>query len=217
MDPYLEDPDIWSGFHTPLFVELMQQLNEILPTGYQAKVGMSQGAVHGVSERWHEGNRYVKVLDRARNRVVTVIEVLSPSNKTTGQDREAYLMKRNEYLGAGVNVVELDLLRGGQRMPWGESQPPDASYYIMVSRNWEFPRAGVWPLSLRDTLPFIPIPLAENVAELVLPLQECFDAAYRKGRHADEIDYTQLPNPPLSEVDAPWARKRIEEWMQCDA
>lgn len=100
-------------------------------------------------------------------------------------------------------------------MPWVETQPPNASYYIMVSRNWEFPRAGVWPLSLRDVLPSIPIPLAEDVAEPILRLQDCFDAAYRKGRHADEIDYTQPPKPPLPEADARWARQRIEEWTQC--
>src|SRR5205823_14314623 len=59
---------------------------------------------------------FIRIHDAHDRRVVTVIEVLSPSNKRGGPDRTAYLAKRNEYLGGKLNLVEIDLLRGGQRM-----------------------------------------------------------------------------------------------------
>lgn len=164
-----------------------------------------------------EGNRYIKVIDRARDRVVTVLELLSPSNKARGPDRDAYLMKRNEYLAAGLNVIELDLLRSGQRLPWGDKPPREADYYATVCRKWEFPRAGVWPIFLRDPLPQIPIPLEPEIEEPILALQRCFDEAYRKGRFRNEIDYGQAAAPALREQDAVWARQRVEEWKRLNS
>ena len=49
-----------------------------------------------------EGQRYVKIIDLRSHRVISVIEVLSPANKQAGEDRENYLVKRNEYLGSRV-------------------------------------------------------------------------------------------------------------------
>ena len=51
-------------------------------------------------------------------RLVTSIEILSPSNKrprTPGYD--LYLRKRQSLLLGDANLVEIDLLRGGSRMP----------------------------------------------------------------------------------------------------
>src|SRR6476619_3458534 len=63
--------------------------------------------------RRRRSRRYLRISEPRSNRVVTVIELLSPSNKATGTDREAYLAKREEYLATGTNLVEIDLLRGG--------------------------------------------------------------------------------------------------------
>jgi len=153
----------------------------------------------------HEGNRYLKIIDRKRQRVVTVIEILSPCNKYAGIDRDAYLLKRSEYLATGVNLIEMDFLRGGPRLPWGEQPPPPATYYIMISRRWEFPHAGVWPISEREPLPSIPIPLEQTVAEPLVDMQACFTKVYAGGRYENEIDYTQPPSPALTEPDASWA------------
>ena len=153
-----------------------------------------------------EGQRYVKIIDLRAHRVVTVIEVLSPTNKAAGEDRENYLVKRSEYLGSRINLVEIDLLRSGERMPWGDPSPPAANYYVLISRVEEFPTAGVWPISIRESLPEIPIPLNPPDAEAQLFLQKCFNRAYDEGRYHLEIDYSQPPSPPLAEPDAAWAR-----------
>src|SRR5207245_3330595 len=130
-----------------------------------------------------EGTRYLKILDVKKHRVVSVLEILSPANKNAGIDRDAYLMKRNEYFATGVNVNEIDLLRSGPRMPWGEKPPPRGDYYVMVCRASEFPKAGIWSLSVREVLPTIPIPLDQGIAEPQLSLKECFDNAFQDSRH----------------------------------
>src|SRR5205085_10931213 len=67
-----------------------------------------------------EGNKYLKILDAKSRRLITVVELLSPANKRPGPDRDDYLTKRIDYLTAGVNLVEIDLLRAGERLPIGE-------------------------------------------------------------------------------------------------
>ena len=47
-------------------------------------------------------------------RLVTVLEVLSPSNKKAGDAQEQYLRKQLEFLQAGITLVEIDLLREGE-------------------------------------------------------------------------------------------------------
>ena len=59
---------------------------------------------------------FVAVLDRqSGERVVTVIEVLSPTNKYAGPGRASYLAKQEELLRGPVHLVEIDLLRGAAR------------------------------------------------------------------------------------------------------
>lgn len=51
------------------------------------------------------------------NRRVAALELLSPSNKGIGNrlDRHKHLRKREEYLDAGVNLLEIDALTQGER------------------------------------------------------------------------------------------------------
>jgi hypothetical protein len=156
-----------------------------------------------------KGSPYVKILDQRMRRLVTVLELLSPANKTPGKDREAFLLKHHEYLGAQVNLVKIDLLRQGERLPWGLPPGSRADYYVMVSRAAERPRARVWPFSVRDAMPTIPIPLTPPDADLELALGECLQAVYDDAGYARELDYSQPPRPPLDEPDASWARQLL--------
>jgi hypothetical protein len=156
-----------------------------------------------------EGTRYMRIIDQRNRRVVTVIELLSPSNKDPGQDRDDYLGKRNEYLATGTNLVEIDLLRGGARLPLGEPHPGPADYYVLVSRAADFPKAGVWAFSVRDPFPEIPVPLNPEDESVKLDLKGCLDRAYDEGRYHLEVDYTRPPLPPLRGPDADWARQLL--------
>ena len=156
-----------------------------------------------------KGKPFIKIIDARGRRVVTVIELLSPANKSAGKDRDAYLAKRQEYFRAGTNLVEIDLLRGGERPPVVGVAPAD--YYVLVSRAWEYPRVGVWPLSVRDPLPPVPVPLDPEVAPVRLELRPALDRAFAEARLGEELAYDQPVVPALNESDTAWARARIAE------
>lgn len=156
-----------------------------------------------------EGDRYIRIIDRQGRRVITVIELLSHANKSPSRDRDAYLLKRGEYLAAGASLVEIDLLRTGLRPPVGAPGLPDCDYCVMLHPQQERPRVGVWPMSIRDPLPTIPVPLDGDDPAVELPLQNCFDVAYRSGAYESEINYQVPPVPPFTAADAEWAADRI--------
>ncbi len=174
-------------------------------TNTQTVTAPMQVVLPGVREK---GSPYLKIVDRRARRLVTVVEMLSPSNKIPGKDHEAYLMKREEYLATRVNLVELDLLRNGERPPLGTS-PPTTDYYVLVCRASELPSAGVWPFSVRDPLPTIPIPLDPEDPDVMLSLRPCLDRAYDESAYERQIDYTVPAEPPLREPDATWARQLL--------
>jgi hypothetical protein len=152
------------------------------------------------------GLSYVEIRDRRSRRLVTVVELLSPSNKRAGSDREQYEYKRAEILASQTHLVEIDLLRGGDRMPFEE--PVECAYCVMVSRYRDRPRAGLWTMGLRDPLPRVPVPLLDNDPDAELDLQMLLHRLYDTGGYADFI-YDSEPDPPLSPEDAAWARGLI--------
>jgi hypothetical protein len=155
------------------------------------------------------GNRYLRIVDRHQRRVVTVIELLSPSNKTAGANGEAYRFKRSEYLAGGVNLVEIDLLREGERPPLGDPPTALSDYYILACQASDPDRAGVWTFSVRDAIPPVPVPLDPGVPIVWMDLRACTDRAYDEGRYGSELDYALPPVPPLRDPDAAWAKELL--------
>ena len=151
-----------------------------------------------------KGSKFVQIVDTPGNRVITVIELLSPSNKEPGDDRESYLHKRSDYLSTGTNLVEIDLLRDGDRMPFGRPKPPPADYCALVSRADRFPKALAWAWTVRDPLPTLPVPLKPADGEIALGLRECLDRAYDDAGYRTRIDYADAPAVPLRKPDAEW-------------
>ena len=155
-----------------------------------------------------ERHSSLEILDRRDRRVVTVLELLSPTNKTAGVDRDDYLRKRRELLKSRTHLVEIDLRRGGER-----PRPPvlpKCDYYALVSREEERPRLGVWPLSLRDRLPILPIPLTAPDPDVSLDLQAVLDRTYDAADYGKYI-YGETPQPPLPEEQLAWARSFIPQ------
>lgn len=137
--------------------------------------------------------------------LLTAIEILSPSNKTAGADREAYLAKRGECLASGTNLVEIDLLRAGDRLPMGRPRPPVTDYYVIMSVARERPEASVWAFGVRDPLPVLPIPLRPPLAPVPLDLRACLDRVYEDGGFDRKLRYDAPADPPLNSHDAEWA------------
>lgn len=157
-----------------------------------------------------QGQRFLKIVDREGRKVITVIEVLSPANKEAGEERETYLAKRTHYLGFGTNVVEIDLLRSGSRLPMGvPSPPPPGDYYVLVCFADDVPQGGVWAFSVRDPLPSVPVPLGPHDPPVLLSLQTCFNRVYDESSYNWDLNYQKPPQPPLKEPNATWARELL--------
>lgn len=154
---------------------------------------------------------YLTIRLREPRKVVTVIEVLSPSNKipnTTG--RETYLAKRDGVLESKTHLVELDLLRGGARLPTVEPLPA-ADYYAFVCRGNRRPRAEVYAWSMRRALPSVPVPLDPPDPDTMLDLQAVFNSVYDRAGYDYSLDYGAALAPPLSEEAAAWAKDLLAQ------
>jgi hypothetical protein len=137
-------------------------------------------------------------------RLVTTIEVLSPSNKRPGTPGwDQYQRKRQSVLLGDVNLVEIDLLRGGQRMPMLDPWP-DCPYTLLVSSARKFQLCRVWPADFRRRLPAVPVPLAKPDPDVLLDLQPMVEAIYGRSRYERSIDYAQPLAPPLAADEAEW-------------
>jgi hypothetical protein len=156
-------------------------------------------------ERHVRRNKRVEVQTADGREVVTVLELLSPANKRTGEDRTAYLTKRGEFFASQANFVEIDLLRDGDRMPMGNPHPPPADYYVFVSPADRRAESQVWAWNVSAAIPVFPVPLRRKVPPVPLDLRACLERVYEEGRYEDKLNYRTDPVPPLRAGDADWA------------
>jgi hypothetical protein len=150
---------------------------------------------------------FIVIRGRRSREVAAVIELLSPTNKLRGADgfRE-YMKKRESVLQSSAHLVELDLLRGGRRLPTIDPLP-DGDYYAFVCRRERRPKAQVHAWTIRDRLPAIPVPLSENDPDVELDLQEVFTVTYDRAAYEDSIDYAEKLSPPLAGDDSRWIQE----------
>jgi hypothetical protein len=142
-------------------------------------------------------------------RLVTSIEVLSPSNKRRGSPGwHLYLQKRQGLLLCDVNLVEIDLLRGGERMPMRDEWP-HSPYTLLVARPNKERRCLVWPAHFQQPLPELEVPLARPDPDIVLPLQPMIETIYQRSRYHRSIDYRKPLQPPLSPEETAWLKKQL--------
>jgi hypothetical protein len=153
-----------------------------------------------------ERDSVVEIRDRRSRQLVTVIELLSPTNKRPSKYRDQYLAKRGRILASPTHFVEIDLLRGGPRMPIDDL--PACDYCVVVSRAEDRPRAALWPIRLREPLPSIPIPLREADRLPRLDLQGLLQRIYDDAGYQKYI-YDERPDPPLGRKDAAWAKSLL--------
>ena len=141
---------------------------------------------------------------RSGHRVVTAIEVVSPTNKRAGEGKRLYLQKRQDMVLGGANTVEIDLLRAGDWLlpiaPEGILPAHQTTYLAWIWRVRDPNALAVFRMPLRARLPVLPIPLRPTDAEITLDLQTVLDQCYRNGGY-DDIDYNVPPSPPLSDDD----------------
>jgi len=159
---------------------------------------------------------YIEIRDATSgHKLITVIEVLSSSNKCAGTGRDQYMQKRHELRSGRINLVEIDLLRAGPRpFPFhADLLRVDhlTPYHAWVCRGSTPDKAEVYPIPLDQRLPIIRIPLRQIDKDVSLDLQALIDECYRKGRYEFDLDYQHEPDPPLERADARWADSLLRE------
>jgi len=189
MDPYLEAH--WRDIHARLVIYASDAIQGLLPASLRARAS-NRGLCDGESET------FVEIITIGSNRVVTVVEMLSPSSKTAGLNR-----KQHEICASQANLVEIDLNRSG---------PPalqQTAYMVCVRRATQPGKAEIYPMPLWDALPTIRIPLRADDADVGLNLQAVIDQCYRNGGYEGTLDYSDPPDPPLTGADIAWADERL--------
>ncbi len=224
MDPYLEAPHIWPDLHDALAAEIRNDLNQTLPTLYYARLENIEYQVVTDTIRHH----FVEIRDSAQaHKLITLLEIVSPSNKRAGPDREAYEGKQREVLKSDANLIELDLLRGGRRILPAlaletliQELEPSPAFIVLVNRAWRrdcgVAAYQVFPVSLREWLPYISVPLKEDETEVLLDLQFVFNRAYDGGPYRrGAVDYAGTPSDPsLTPEDAAWSAELTRAWRE---
>ncbi len=171
-------------------------------------------------------HHFVEIRDASRGHaLVTLIEIVSPSNKRPGPDRRAYEAKQQEILESDTSLIELDLLRGGQPLVGGPAilemasrLEPRPNYLVGVNRSWqrgaEFDYE-LFPVCLEEPLPCIPVPLRKGEAEVPLDVQYAFRQAYDGGPYArGAVDYGAPPDPPVRPELADWLADCLNRWQE---
>lgn len=156
--------------------------------------------------------RFIEIRDARTRRVVTIIELLSPANKTPGTPSAvAFARKRSVVFESRTHWIEIDLLRGGERF---EATAGKSDYCVLLKRGTDY-RYEAWFIDLRDPLPTIVVPTTEDFGAVTLNLQQVFETAYARAHYADSVDYTRpVPPPPLPPADAAWVREQVRRWME---
>jgi hypothetical protein len=139
--------------------------------------------------------------------LVTIIEVLSPTNKI-GKGRDEYEAKREQIFESRTNLVEIDLLRAGDPLP--VSKPIASDYRLLVSRGSRRPYAQLYPFSVRQPIPTFELPLLPGDNEALVDLNALWHTLYTHARFDLLLDYGRPPVPPLPEADADWAWNVIQ-------
>ena len=256
MDPYLENPTLWSGVHSRLVVYIADVLQPMIRPRYFAAVeervyveGPDREIIPDVSlrrERPVHGDEgvavleladdpevilspdmglevrepYINILDRhSGEKIVTVIEVLSPTNKSSGPGATSYALKQKQVRDSDAHLVEIDLLRGEDHVlsvpKWSARERYNYDYLVCVNRakplRIEF---EVYPRLLRQALPKIRVPLSGDDPDVRLDLQAVLAQTYEAGSYRDRIRYQAPCRPPLRPEDQPWADQLIQTAMK---
>jgi hypothetical protein len=144
MDLYLEDPAFWADFHHTFIGCWREAIADVLPAPYEARMdeavhlgrrkrpkkaarrgggtALMKPTVIPHQEQQEVRRSRIQILHRPERSLVTVLETLSPANKV-GDGFADYCSRRQAILHGKTNMVELDLLLGGRRLPLSRPLP----------------------------------------------------------------------------------------------
>lgn len=212
MDPYLEEASLWPSFQHQLLTCLYQIVLPGLVDRYRARVGQRtyvvEQALFTTVERVQHAEEYIEIRLRGDGRLVTLIDVVSPTNKTVAAGREAYLSKRQAAKGEGANLVEIDLVTQGQpTLEYSRDGLPEWDHAVTVTRAGYAEKYEIYTSTVQKRLPRFRLPLASDDRDTVLDLQAAFSRSFEQGGFGQKIDYRKdlgLPKSGLTAMDRAW-------------
>src|SRR5262249_32512988 len=198
MDPFLEEEAIWPVFHHQMVMCLYQILLPGLVDRYRARVAQrhyaTQQALFTSVIRQEHHEDYIEIRQRSDGRLVTLLDIVSPANKTTQVGRQAYLDKRREGRSANANLGAIDLVLQGQpTLDYSREALPEWDYIVAVSRSTQPERFEIYTTTLQKRLPRFRLPLAADDRDTVLDLHTAFTRCYEQGGFPGKIDYKRDP------------------------
>ena len=152
--------------------------------------------------------RSLHVIDAKSKRLVTSVKLLSPTNKK-GDGLRTYRQKRQHLITEGVNLVEIDLLRGGQR---ADKRTKSTSPYLIQVFNASNREILEWSVGLLDSLPTVPVPLLYSHAPLVLDLQAAFNTTFRFSSLPNLLSYNLTELKPR--IEDPTELAALENYLE---
>jgi hypothetical protein len=156
---------------------------------------------------------YLVIKDLERRHVVTVIEILSPTNKSTGSDgSRIYNEKREELLSGKTHLMEIDLLRKGKRPVTRAPIPDSTDYCVFLHRSRRRSKVEVYEWTIRDVLPTVPVPLANDDPDVPLNLQTAFSEVFAEASYDLELPYDRPLTPSPRRKDASWLKTTLSRW-----
>ena len=160
-----------------------------------------------------ETERWLEIRDTT-GRLITVLELLSPTNKLESADRNGYSRKRRSFISGKINLVEIDLVRQGASIFPGPVrhllQQAGACHSVCIYRAARPGEYAVYPLRLRDRRPSVRIPLRPTDADATVDLQPLIDQCHERGRY-HLLNYRLNLDPPLPPEDAAWVDPILKE------
>jgi hypothetical protein len=204
MDPYLEEEKLWISFHHQLVGCLYQILLPGLVDRYRARIAhrtyTTEFPLFTSIIREEHLEEFIEVRQRIDNKLITLVEVVSPTNKLKKEGRLGYHETRKAARSQGASIVEIDLiLQGAPMLDYSRDGLPPWDYAITVTRCTQPERYEIYTTTLQKRLPRFKIPLAPDDRDTVLDLQSTFSRCYDIGNFAAHLDYKK--NPPVKLKD----------------
>lgn len=212
MDPYLEDEKLWPAFQHQLVAGLFQILLPGLVDRYRARVvqrcySTEMPLFTSVIREQHT-EEVIEIRQRTDNRLITMIDVVSPTNKGTASGRGAYLDTRRQARAQNASLVEIDLvLKGEPMLDYSRDGLPDWDYAVTVTRSNQPERYEIYTATLQKRLPRFKMPLALDDRDTVVDLQTTFARCFDQGSFGQQIDYRKDPPAVTLDEDRTWVNE----------
>jgi hypothetical protein len=221
MDPFIESQR-WEGFHARMIVAFSELLVPRIRPTYVCDIQRSVYFMADEEEIRHCFGLTLRppvkvewggltICTRETNDTIAIIDLLTHLHKSNSEARAEYLTMRQKRLHSSAHLVEIDLRRGGTRLPCREPLP-EGDYYCLVSRASQRPYVDVYAWKLRDRLPVIPVPLLSVDGDVALDLQAAFDAVYERAGYDYTLKYDAPLAPPVDETRRRWIDECIKAW-----